>query len=132
MIYCEPIPCQSWGYAWDIKRLVLLSEERCAVPPGCRSSADGQIINTPRITHGHVIPVAPVEPAVGLFASPEWQDGGADKQFDVVVYNSLTVDPISESRSYCLADIRSSRRAGGDGLVSQRFGDRADYSRVAA
>ncbi|OWZ59874.1 para-aminobenzoate synthetase [Cryptococcus neoformans c45] len=54
----------------------------------------GKIINTPKITHGHVIPVAPVQPPIGLFASPLWKAGG-ETQFDVVVYNSLTIDPMT-------------------------------------
>ncbi|KAL0253800.1 hypothetical protein I308_101177 [Cryptococcus tetragattii IND107] len=54
----------------------------------------GKIINTPKITHGHVIPVAPVQPPIGLFASPLF-DADGKTQFDVVVYNSLTVDPIT-------------------------------------
>ncbi|KIR30944.1 para-aminobenzoate synthetase [Cryptococcus deuterogattii LA55] len=54
----------------------------------------GKIINTPKITHGHVIPVAPVQPPIGLFASPLFEADGKT-QFDVVVYNSLTVDPIT-------------------------------------
>ncbi|WVQ87592.1 hypothetical protein IAS59_001318 [Cryptococcus gattii] len=54
----------------------------------------GKIINTPKITHGHVIPVAPVQPPTGLFTSPLF-DADGKTQFDVVVYNSLTVDPIT-------------------------------------
>lgn len=47
-----------------------------------------QIINTPQITHGHVIPVRPVSP-FGLF--------DLEEEFEVVVYNSLTVDPARKS-----------------------------------
>ncbi|WVQ72189.1 hypothetical protein IAR50_001735 [Cryptococcus sp. DSM 104548] len=56
----------------------------------------GKITNTPKITHGHVVPIVPVQPALGLFASPLWAlvEQQADK-FDVVVYNSLAVDPSS-------------------------------------
>lgn len=66
----------------------------CAAPHDC-SSAQYQIINTPRITHGHVVSITPVQPPSGLFASPVWQDATAGKEFEVVVYNSLTVDPES-------------------------------------
>ncbi|ODN86825.1 para-aminobenzoate synthetase [Cryptococcus wingfieldii CBS 7118] len=56
----------------------------------------GKIINTPKITHGHVIPIAPVQPPLGLFASPLWAPAEQQKDtFDVVVYNSLAVDPSS-------------------------------------
>ncbi|TYJ53798.1 hypothetical protein B9479_005558 [Cryptococcus floricola] len=56
----------------------------------------GKIINTPKITHGHVIPIAPVQPPLGLFASPLWARAEQQKDtFDVVVYNSLAVDPSS-------------------------------------
>jgi hypothetical protein len=41
--------------------------------------------------------VLPVHPALGLFASPAWKDGFTETEpFEVVVYNSLTVDPTSE------------------------------------
>jgi len=54
-------------------------------------------MNIPSITHGHVVPIAPVRPAVGLFASPVWKQAiGEQSQFDVVVYNSLTLDPSCE------------------------------------
>ncbi|KAK4686034.1 para-aminobenzoate synthetase, partial [Tremellales sp. Uapishka_1] len=52
-----------------------------------------KIINTPRITHGHVIPVRPTQPLSGVFASKIWKSQSAEKTFEVVVYNSLTVDP---------------------------------------
>nr|XP_019048087.1 para-aminobenzoate synthetase [Kwoniella bestiolae CBS 10118]OCF27017.1 para-aminobenzoate synthetase [Kwoniella bestiolae CBS 10118] len=52
-----------------------------------------KIINTPRITHGHVVSVSPVIPFKGLFDSPLWQTSGTQDEFEVVVYNSLTVDP---------------------------------------
>ncbi|WVQ64203.1 uncharacterized protein L199_002365 [Kwoniella botswanensis] len=52
-----------------------------------------KIINTPRITHGHVVSVSPVIPSKGLFDSPFWQLSGKENDFEVVVYNSLTVDP---------------------------------------
>ncbi|WVQ82863.1 hypothetical protein IAT38_004998 [Cryptococcus sp. DSM 104549] len=54
----------------------------------------GKIINTPKITHGHVVKIAPTKPAIGLFASPFW-DSLASEQFEVVVYNSLAVEPES-------------------------------------
>ena len=59
-----------------------------------------QIISTPHITHGHVVPVFPVSPAKGLFASPTWASSRSpveiDDAFEVVVYNSLTVDPMGD------------------------------------
>lgn len=50
-----------------------------------------QIMNTPRITHGHVVRVKPVNVAAGPFATPFMKD--AEGGFDAVVYNSLAVDP---------------------------------------
>lgn len=62
-----------------------------------------QIANTPRITHGHVIPIIPVSPARGLFASPAWTTcrlvAEGEYALDAVVYNSLTVDPSSDLSS---------------------------------
>ncbi|WWC57490.1 uncharacterized protein I303_100022 [Kwoniella dejecticola CBS 10117] len=52
-----------------------------------------QIINTPAITHGHVVLIKPAEPKIGLFDSPFWQTSGNQDEFEVVVYNSLTIDP---------------------------------------
>lgn len=46
-------------------------------------------MKTPKITHGHVVRVAPVQPAKGLFASPIM----GSNPFDAVVYNSLCIDP---------------------------------------
>ena len=66
-----------------------------------------KIINTPRITHGHVVPIAPVKPAKGLFATKVWEAAGIQEKFDVVVYNSLIVDQTSGLA--CLAVICSSR-----------------------
>lgn len=51
--------------------------------------ADGQIMKTPKITHGHVVRVVPVTPPKGLFASPVM----GSKPFEAVVYNSLCIDP---------------------------------------
>lgn len=63
-----------------------------------------QITNTPRITHGHVVPVRPVQPRRGLFDHPAWDESlsaspssrpapNEGPTFDVTVYNSLTVNP---------------------------------------
>lgn len=58
----------------------------------------GQIVNTPKITHGHVVPIRPIR-ETGLFSSEAWKeaagDAKAEDEFEVVVYNSLTVDPDS-------------------------------------
>lgn len=59
-----------------------------------------KIINTPHITHGHVVSISPVSPAKGLFASPFWKSSRSplddEDSFEAVVYNSLTVDPESK------------------------------------
>ncbi|WVF66767.1 hypothetical protein IAT40_001509 [Kwoniella sp. CBS 6097] len=84
------------GFALDLLRShplpllgVCLGHQAIAVAFGAK------IINTPSITHGHVVPISPVSPAKGLFASPFWQRDGEDEpdDFEVVVYNSLTADP---------------------------------------
>ncbi|OCF44981.1 para-aminobenzoate synthetase [Kwoniella heveanensis CBS 569] len=85
------------GFALDLLRShplpilgVCLGHQAIAVAFGAK------IINTPSITHGHVVPISPVSPTKGLFASPYWQtDGESEKEqvFEVVVYNSLTADP---------------------------------------
>ncbi|WVQ94380.1 hypothetical protein IAU59_001459 [Kwoniella sp. CBS 9459] len=84
------------GFALDLLRSqplpilgVCLGHQAIAVAFGAK------IINTPSITHGHVVPISLVSPARGLFASPFWQNAGESKQedFEVVVYNSLTADP---------------------------------------
>lgn len=49
----------------------------------------------PKITHGHVVPIAPIA-GKGLFGAPAWIEAG-EQEFEVVVYNSLTVDPTCES-----------------------------------
>ncbi|WOO84553.1 Para-aminobenzoate synthase [Vanrija pseudolonga] len=54
----------------------------------------GKIMNTPKITHGHVVRVVPVSPPLGPFASPIWP-AEANAGFDAVVYNSLAIDPAS-------------------------------------
>lgn len=57
-----------------------------------------QIVNTPKITHGHVVPIRPI-PETGLFSCEAWKEAAGDAEaedvFEVVVYNSLTVDPDS-------------------------------------
>lgn len=53
----------------------------------------------PKITHGHVVPVLPLA-GKGLFGASAWTEGAGLKEdgtFEVVVYNSLTVDPSCES-----------------------------------
>ncbi|RXK38378.1 hypothetical protein M231_04287 [Tremella mesenterica] len=82
------------GFALDLLRLhpvpilgVCLGHQAIGVAFG------GKIINTPRISHGHVIPVKPVLPALGLFDSPVWKNSGIEDVFKVVVYNSLTIEP---------------------------------------
>lgn len=61
-----------------------------------------QIVNAPSITHGHIVPVIPVFPAKGLFADKVWKDISQQdgEQFEVVVYNSLTVDPKCKLQLY--------------------------------
>lgn len=55
----------------------------------------GKIVNTPKITHGHVMRVVPVSPASGLFSSQLFPQAARDDGFEAVVYNSLVVDPES-------------------------------------
>jgi anthranilate/para-aminobenzoate synthase component II len=52
-----------------------------------------QIVNTPRITHGHEVRVVPVSPALGLFGATEFPEE-ARSGFDAVVYNSLAVGDV--------------------------------------
>ena len=70
--------------------------------------ADDQIVNMPKITHGHVIRIAPVAGS-GLFGSPAWQEAQSEDEFEVVVYNSLTVDPESKSLLRRRSDVLSKR-----------------------
>nr|XP_019013933.1 para-aminobenzoate synthetase [Kwoniella pini CBS 10737]OCF52714.1 para-aminobenzoate synthetase [Kwoniella pini CBS 10737] len=82
------------GYALELLRShpmpilgVCLGHQAIGVAFGAK------IINTPKITHGHVVPISPVSPKIGLFDSPFWHSSGIENEFEVVVYNSLTVDP---------------------------------------
>lgn len=51
-----------------------------------------------------MVPIAPI-PDAGLFGSVAWREAGEVGEFEVVVYNSLTVDP--DSVSLHLNSIRS-------------------------
>jgi len=44
------------------------------------------------------VSIAPVQPPIGLFASPTWTDP-LGESYEVVVYNSLVVDRESKSSS---------------------------------
>ncbi|WWC90289.1 uncharacterized protein L201_005222 [Kwoniella dendrophila CBS 6074] len=84
------------GFALDLLRShavpilgVCLGHQAIGVAFGAK------IINIPKITHGHVVSIAPITRANGLFGSPFWQSSGREDKFQVVVYNSLTVDPNS-------------------------------------
>ena len=55
--------------------------------------------------------MAPVQPPLGLFASPIWQVGQDQTEFNVVVYNSLTIDPQGESNSHYSQDQADTRLA---------------------
>lgn len=75
-------------------------------PTDRQAACSRQIVNTPSITHGHVVPVSPVQPPIGLFASRVWKLlQGGENDFDVVVYNSLTVDPESETFNLFRAEL---------------------------
>lgn len=82
-----------------------------------------KIVHAPVITHGQVVRVAPVQPLLGLFAAPTWDEEPINDSYEVVVYNSLIVDKSSESSPYSssiqiwLTPFSAISGIGGDGLV---------------